>query len=131
MIGPLRARIEPHPDGGHSVWLSGVELRRWADAAEGLKAAIDTLLQAQMDRRTSELLEANNREVARRRTAEDALEAAIRALLADLYTDAEAEQWLQSHHPLLGNRTPRGLIHDGKGAEVVRLLVQLREGAYT
>jgi|SRR6266850_8302235 len=50
--------------------------------------------------------------------------------LSELYKPAEAKLWLFSPHKLLGGKRPADLISDGKTEEVLRLIEQLKDGAY-
>lgn len=50
--------------------------------------------------------------------------------LAELYTDEELQRWWHTPQRLLGWKSPSSLIFDGRGDEVLRLVNQMREGAY-
>jgi hypothetical protein len=51
-------------------------------------------------------------------------------LLADFYQPAEARQWLFSSQALLDGAAPAELIRRGELDAVMRLVGQIREGAY-
>jgi len=50
--------------------------------------------------------------------------------LAELYPPKEAQLWLFSHHKLLGGERPADLIQRGETEEVLRIISQLKDGAY-
>lgn len=51
--------------------------------------------------------------------------------LADFYSPDEARLWLFSHHAQLGGGRPADRIADGRIDEVLALIDQLRDGAFT
>ena len=51
-------------------------------------------------------------------------------LLADFYQPDEAREWIFSSQKLLSGSAPADLIREGRVDEVLRLVGQLREGAY-
>jgi transcriptional regulator with XRE-family HTH domain len=50
--------------------------------------------------------------------------------LAEFYAPDEAKLWLFSPHRLLGGTTPAARIHEGKLEDVLRVIEQLKTGAY-
>jgi len=50
--------------------------------------------------------------------------------LSDVYEPDEARLWLYSRHPLLDDERPADLIQEGRIEEVLRVISQLKEGAY-
>lgn len=50
--------------------------------------------------------------------------------LHEFFEPEEARLWLFSHHPLLGGETPASRIQDGRAADVLALIDQLRDGAF-
>ena len=50
--------------------------------------------------------------------------------LGEFYGDSEAEQWMESPHRLLGQKSPRSCIRSGRTNEVWALIDQLRTGAF-
>lgn len=50
--------------------------------------------------------------------------------LGEVYEPDEARLWLYSRHPLLGGRSPAVLIQEGRTDEVLKVISQLKEGAY-
>lgn len=50
--------------------------------------------------------------------------------LSEFYEPEEARLWLFQRHRLLGGRRPVDLIGDGEIEAVLRLIAQLRDGAY-
>jgi transcriptional regulator with XRE-family HTH domain len=51
--------------------------------------------------------------------------------LSDLYAPDEARLWLFSHHRLLHGDRPADRIQHGQVDDVLALIAQLRDGAYT
>jgi transcriptional regulator with XRE-family HTH domain len=51
--------------------------------------------------------------------------------LSELFAADEARLWLYSHHKLLDGERPVDLIRDGRVAEVLELIDQLKDSAYT
>jgi len=50
--------------------------------------------------------------------------------LADLYPPEEAKLWLVSNHKRLDGQRPADLIMQGRTEEVLRIIAQLKDGAY-
>jgi transcriptional regulator with XRE-family HTH domain len=50
--------------------------------------------------------------------------------LGELYAPDEARLWLYSRHKLLAGRSPAELIVEGEFDTVLRLISQLKDGAY-
>jgi len=50
--------------------------------------------------------------------------------LAELYAPQEAHLWLFSPHKLLGGGRPVDLIERGETEQVLRIIAQLKDGAY-
>lgn len=50
--------------------------------------------------------------------------------LSELYRPDEARLWLFSQHKMLDGRRPADLISEGKAEEVLRIIEQLKDGAY-
>lgn len=50
--------------------------------------------------------------------------------LAELYPPEEAKLWLFSHHKRLDGQRPADLIMQGRTEEVLRIIAQLKDGAY-
>lgn len=50
--------------------------------------------------------------------------------LAEFYAPEEAHLWLFSHHRLLGGQRPADLIIGGQFQEVLRIIGQLKDGAF-
>jgi DNA-binding transcriptional regulator YiaG len=50
--------------------------------------------------------------------------------LSELYPPEEAHLWLYSPHKRLAGRRPADLIHAGKTEEVLRIIAQLKDGAF-
>jgi transcriptional regulator with XRE-family HTH domain len=51
--------------------------------------------------------------------------------LAEIYKPGEAKLWLYSHHKLLEGERPADLISNGRAQEVLELIDQLRDSAFT
>lgn len=54
----------------------------------------------------------------------------IRQRLAEFYTEAEIELWLQRPHPQLGGTSPWHATTAGRSDDVHRIIDRLDEGAY-
>jgi hypothetical protein len=50
--------------------------------------------------------------------------------LAEFYPPEEARLWLFAPHKLLAGETPANKIQQGKTADVLAIIHQLRDGAY-
>ncbi len=50
--------------------------------------------------------------------------------LSELYPPAEAHLWLYSPHKRLAGQRPADLIQAGKAEEVLRIIAQLKDGAF-
>jgi transcriptional regulator with XRE-family HTH domain len=50
--------------------------------------------------------------------------------LSELYPPSEAHLWLYSPHKRLGGQRPADLIQAGKPEEVLRIITQLKDGAF-
>jgi len=50
--------------------------------------------------------------------------------LAELYPPQEAHLWLFSQHKLLNGQRPVDLIENGKIEQVLKIIAQLKDGAY-
>jgi transcriptional regulator with XRE-family HTH domain len=50
--------------------------------------------------------------------------------LAELYPPDEAHLWLYSAHKRLAGRRPADFIQEGKTEEVLRIIAQLKDGAF-
>ena len=50
--------------------------------------------------------------------------------LSELYRPDEAKLWLFSPHKMLDGRRPADLIAQGKAEDVLRIIEQLKDGAY-
>jgi hypothetical protein len=64
-------------------------------------------------------------------TRDAALREALKLLLADFYSPAEAEVWLTSDQSMLGGIAPAAAIAVGRAGDVIAIIAQLREGSYT
>ena len=50
--------------------------------------------------------------------------------LSELYPPPEAHLWLYSPHKQLAGQRPADLIQAGKGEEILRIIAQLKDGAF-
>jgi transcriptional regulator with XRE-family HTH domain len=50
--------------------------------------------------------------------------------LAELYPPAEAHMWLYSPHKRLAGQRPADLIQAGQSEQVLRIIAQLKDGAF-